>query len=437
MIKAFKAIGITILTSLVYFPFVTSWLPFANTKMIMAVIGLILLLFTGALSENGALRRSAIFIGLGSLAVSFVAFISEVVNNTNDDEFVSYFVSAWVWLMGAYTVIKAIDYAYGKATFRLLANFLIVVCVCQSILSQIIDNNQSVAEWVDSFMISTGFMGKPAGDRLYGVGCALDVAGLKFSAVLILNASLFFTVQGKRRWLKLVLYLSSFAVITLFGSMISRTTTIGAVVALAYTVIYSITHRDNDSVGYFWRGFLISIAILIPLCAYFYHTSDGFRENMDFGFEGFFSLVRTGEWKVRSNEQLAGMVVWPDNLKTWLIGDGYFEGSSFDPYYTGVYYSNFYMGTDVGYCRYIFYFGLIGLITLSGFFFLSAYICAKNNRPYALIFLLVLLMNFIGWYKVSSDIFPFFALFIMLGNGCEQTNSEPEISQAPVKLVKS
>ena len=433
MIKVFKAIGITILTSLFYFPFVTSWLPFANTKMVLAVIGLMLLLYTGIMSEDGTIRRNAIYIGLGSLAVSFVSFVSTVVNNTNDYEFVSYFISVWTWLMGAYTVIKAIDFAYGRATYRLLANFLIAVCVCQSILAQIIDANQSVAAWVDSFMISTGFMGKPVGDRLYGVGCALDVAGLKFSAVLILNASMFFTVRSKRRWLEFV-YLSSFAVITLFGSMISRTTSIGAVAALTYTVIYSIIHRDNDLVRYFWCAFLISIAILIPICTYCYHTREGFRENMDFGFEGFFSLARTGEWKVRSNEQLSGMMVWPDNAKTWIIGDGYFEGSSSDPYYTGPSFSNYYMGTDVGYCRYVFYFGLVGLFMLSGFFFQSAYICAKNNRYHTLMFMFVLLMNFIGWYKVSSDLFPFFALFIMLGNGCEQTDTEPEHRRDLIKL---
>lgn len=29
------------------------------------------------------------------------------------------------------------------------------------------------------------------------------------------------------------------------------------------------------------------------------------------------------------------MVVFPDNLKTWIIGDGYGANPSYDPYYIG------------------------------------------------------------------------------------------------------
>ena len=60
------------------------------------------------------------------------------------------------------------------------------------------------------------------------------------------------------------------------------------------------------------------------------------------------------------------MVVFPDNWVTWLIGDGYAANpmdktlSFFDPYYTGPIYHGYYKGTDIGYLRYIFYFGLVG-----------------------------------------------------------------------------
>lgn len=56
------------------------------------------------------------------------------------------------------------------------------------------------------------------------------------------------------------------------------------------------------------------------------------------------------------------MWIWPDNPMTWLIGDGYFNNPiNSNPYYIGPASTNYYMGTDVGYCRFIFYFGLIGL----------------------------------------------------------------------------
>ena len=430
MIRLIQGAGITVLTSLFYFPFVTSLLPQANTKMVMAAVGLLLMLVAGAFNGLERLRNDKLSIGVYAVAVSFVSYVSVVINNVPDYTFVTYFVSMLVWLCGAYTVIKAIDVVYGKATYRILANFLIIVCVCQCILSQIIDNNQAVADFVDRFMISTGFMGKAEG-RIYGIGCALDVAGLKFSAVLIMIASLLFTLRGKNKKRMLFVYLSSFFVITLLGSMIARTTSIGALVALAYMVGYSfykkhkesVTDEDMENIGLKWKYAGWGLLFIVPICIAGYYTIGIFRKNIEFAFEGFFSLVQTGEWKVRSNQQLESMVIWPDNLKTWLIGDGYFNSPSADAYYTGKFYEGYYMGTDVGYCRYIFYFGLIGLATISTFFINAAKVCVSNNRTYAFAFWMVLLMNFIGWYKVSSDLFPFFALFLMLGQGTEEKNT--------------
>lgn len=62
------------------------------------------------------------------------------------------------------------------------------------------------------------------------------------------------------------------------------------------------------------------------------------------------------------------MYVFPDNLKTWIIGDGYFSNPyNTDPFYIGTRSRGYYMGTDVGYLRFIFYFGLIGLSAFIAF----------------------------------------------------------------------
>lgn len=111
-----------------------------------------------------------------------------------------------------------------------------------------------------------------------------------------------------------------------------------------------------------------------------------------------------------------GMWVWPDNLATWLIGDGYFNSPATNPYYIGPLFEGYYMGTDIGYCRFVFYFGLIGLATF-GIYFINCAIQCSNIIPQCkIIFWLILLINFIGWAKVSSDIFPIYALILMLGN---------------------
>lgn len=112
------------------------------------------------------------------------------------------------------------------------------------------------------------------------------------------------------------------------------------------------------------------------------------------------------------------MYVFPESLKTWIIGDGYIVNPvDVDPYYTGDIYEGYYMGTDVGYLRFIFYFGLIGLIAFSVFMYKSYRICCNRLVAYKNLFLLILLINFIVWFKVSTDVFLVFALFLMMDKG--------------------
>ena len=72
------------------------------------------------------------------------------------------------------------------------------------------------------------------------------------------------------------------------------------------------------------------------------------------------------------------------------------------------------MGTDIGYLRFIFYFGLIGLSTFVLFIIYSAQLCVKAFPKYKLMFFSILLVGLVVWLKVSTDIFLVFALFICL-----------------------
>ena len=132
-----------------------------------------------------------------------------------------------------------------------------------------------------------------------------------------------------------------------------------------------------------------------------------------FGFEGFFSYFESGEFETDSTEKLKSMIVWPEELRTWIIGDGYFENSRNDINYLGnSTVRGFYMGTDIGYLRYIFYFGIIGLIAISLVVVYSALIGCKYFSEYRNIFLFAALINFIVWLKVSTDILLFLYLFV-------------------------
>lgn len=418
--KFLGTILIIILTSLFYFPFNISLLPAANTKMLLAVGGLIIFLIRVAQKRDAEADNKFVKVSLWALLVSVIGIFSVLYNGTEDYTYASYIVSAWVWLGGAYFVIRCSDAVYGKTTLRIITNILIIVCVFQCIIAQIINVNASIAELVDSFMVSTGFMGKAEG-RLYGIGCALDVAGLKFCAVLILLS--YFAINPSKKinvYIETSLYALAFFIITIFGAMISRTTSIGVLVAIGFWAWAFITRSSHTSsinqTKYLGIVMLVILAIFLPIIVYLYQVNDSFHENIRFGFEGFFSLVENGKWNVSSNNRLMGMWVWPDNIKTWMIGDGYFNSPNSNPYYIGPYFKDYYMGTDIGYCRFIFYFGIIGFISFSAFFINCAKQCSHIIPHCSTLFWIILFINFIGWAKVSSDIFPIYALILMLDN---------------------
>lgn len=426
MKKALIAIFITILTSLYIFPFNTVWMPSVNTKMALAALAPIILLLDSAKKRDAQMGMSLFVISISAIIVSLMGFMSCVINNTNDYSYATYIVSMWVWLGGAYVVIKAMKWAYGKVSIRMIGNFLIAVSVMQCVLSQLISVSDALSTFVDSFMVSTGFMGKVE-DRLYGIGCALDVAGIKFCAVLIIIA--FFSVSPvskDRQNLERIIYILAFFVIAIYGSMIARTTSIGIVLSILLWIMCSFFYSQKVvDVTRTIKVFCIFIAILFPIVILLYHINDNFYTNIRFAFEGVFSLLEEGKWEVRSQTQMFSMVIWPDNLKTWLIGDGYFSSPMNDYYYIGPSYY-YYMGTDVGYCRFIFYFGLLGLGAFASFFAKSAVICSQNNPKYKIMFYFILLVNFIIWIKVSSDIFSIFALFLLMREDDVETETNED-----------
>ena len=108
----------------------------------------------------------------------------------------------------------------------------------------------------------------------------------------------------------------------------------------------------------------------------------------------------------------------------WVIGDGYMAPTTNDPYYIGRTWLGFYKGTDVGYSRFLFYFGLTGLIAFLLFFVIVCRVCAHRIKPYRDMFIIFMLINFIVWLKVSTDIFLVFAPFLCLAASENEEDKE-------------
>lgn len=411
MKNVFVAILLTIICSLYYFPITLNALPMLNSKMFLAALGIVLFAWEHIIKNRTlSIRKEMLPVLLLGLLISLWSYYSVVYNNTSDFVFVTYFVSMSVWLGGAYVVIYLLRVVYGTVTYKLVFKYLVYVCTAQCVLALIIDHVPSFAMAVDSVIQQVSLEYFDKNPRIYGIGAAFDTAGIRFSCVLVAVAYL---INNTRNEVERGIYIAAMVVISVVGNMISRTTVLGIVLALLYLMLangsWLKAYITPKKILWVLGLFILSV-VLYDLGSYMYAVNPGFREAFDYGFEGFINLFNTGEFATNSSDMLfRGLTsegILPDNTKTWLIGDGWFN----DPYSP----VNFYAGTDSGYIVFIYYSGIIGLLMFVVYFTTSTYLLCKRDMNMILFFFCVLLLQFLVWIKIPTDLFCFYALLLLV-----------------------
>lgn len=395
-----------------YFPTTFSFFPIGNTKLYMAILGLFVIGLGLRNKQRAVIGNSLCTLSVLALMVSLISLFSITTNNTPDNTYVSYILSAYVWLLAAYVVNSWIRLAYGSATIYRICNFIIGVCAIQCIIALLVVHNHAMQSFVDR-ITNTEWLRSV--NRIYGIGVALDTAGIHLSLALIMISYILGNKANDMSYYSIFFYVLTFALIAIVGNMIARVTTIGMIISLLYLIYKSELYKFRLTLHQkkVWTMIFCVSIITIPIVIYFYITNDVFCKNIRFGFEGFFSLIEKGKWDVASNNTLKSMIVFPKTAQTWLIGDGYFINPKSDPYYTGAITQGYYMNTDIGYLRFIFYFGLLGLSLFSAFLVYASQICSNKHPQYKRLFLLFLLANFVIWFKVSTDLFFIFSILLL------------------------
>ena len=421
MPKFIKILFTLVIVSCFYYPFNSYLVPARyNTKLVLGIIG-ILICILYLLKNRSSFPRNIIPVFLFAGTISLMSIFSVTWNNTTDTSYVGYIVSMAVWFSASLVVCSLIKSVHGKIDIPILCNYLIAISVIQCFLALMIDNIPAFQTYVDTRVVRGNALMHEL-NRLYGIGCGLDTAGIHFSLCLIMIAYLLRTRKAELSGWSIFLYIASFIIITSVGSMIARTTYVGVILAIGYLVVtadYSSINISRDTIKVL--GVMgITLAVGIIILVYEYRTNASIRHWLRFAFEGFFNLFENGTYSVASNETLKEMYIFPDNLKTWIIGDGYFN----NPYWSDPNYiwsgwgtpGGYYMGTDVGYLRFIFYFGLIGLAIFALFLCKCCQICIDLMPEHKWLFLFFLACGFVVWLKVATDVFFIFALFICVGN---------------------
>lgn len=417
MLRYLYILLVGLITSSYFFSFAFTFLPESiNTKLILAVLGVIHFILLGSIKRELIFSKGLLFSALIALVFSVQCLMSAELNFSEDFSYASYLFTFFVWIFAAYSVALLIYRLHGGFTIRHLTYYLAGASVFQCISALVIDNNKAVKDLVDSVVFQGADFLEEIG-RLYGVGASLDSAGVRFSVVLILIAFvIIYDTEVRNNWKALFYLISSFLIITVIGNMISRTTTTGALLGLfalfLSTGLLNFVIRARSK-----KMIIILIASLLAftfLFVYLYQTDPYYYDLLRYGFEGFFNWVETGEWTTGSTEKLnAVMWVWPTDLRTWMIGSGIFGLFAFS--------------TDIGYCRFVLYCGVLGFSTFVFLFIYNTYLFAKNYPTYKFMFVTLFVLALVIWLKVATDIFLIFALFYWLDEIQEEVSESEEL----------
>lgn len=414
-----------LLASMSFFPLDVSFLPAGyNTKKTMAAVGVVVFIIDAVRRRGFKVDRGVMFCILYSCLVSLAGVFSVVWNNTGDMTYATYVMSMLTWLGAAYLSVFVIRKVEGRADVRVVGQYMVAVCLFQCITALLIDNIPAFKTWTLSWMKGFGFTSIDASaSRMFGMGAYLDVGGTRFAAGLVVLAALIKDAVEEQRKRVIFPYLVSFAIILIVGCMIGRTAIVGLLFAVAYWLLTSDLFRFRpDNYNTVLKWIVLMSVVAVPFISMLYTRSDYFHENFRFGFENIFNWLEGGSiTDTSSTNRLLNMFIWPDNIKTWLIGDGYFNGPGADPNFLGdAGMTDFYMWTDVGYCRFIFYFGMIGLLLFMAFFVRVGVACSGKQPRFALMFAFLVLLNFVIWIKVATDIFVMIAPFLCVDAFDEQ-----------------
>lgn len=387
-----------------FFPVSFTFIPTSiNSKMLVAAFGLAAFVYNSIREKSVTLSRRTIIAAILSVIFSLCCYFSVFTNGTDDMIYVSYWSSFATWMGGAYGVYVILKAIEKKADLALISKYVLIVCVTQCILALLLDNIPALDGLVSKVFWQANNYYKEIG-RIYGIGCALDPAGVRFSAVLLITGyQMVHNEEISGNIKKLAKYLVGFIVLTIIGSMISRTTSIGALLAIAYIVFTNAAIKRGGYVKksqlWFFALFIALVFGFFALSSTLYNSSPEANRLFRFGFEGFFNWVETGEFRTTSTDILMNVMwIWPKNFHDWIIGTGLF----------GV----FKWGTDIGYCNFILYCGLIGFSVFASYFIYISLSLNSKFKDFYLMSLLLIVLQAIIWTKVTTDIFLMLALLL-------------------------
>lgn len=416
-VSIFAKILLIILVLLYIYHISFNPLPYAaRSRLLLVPVGLMLFF----VAKPIAVSKVALKVFFVIISAILPIIITSIVNTVLDIWFIQNIVLSTLFFISSYGVIKLILIAYkdsftedvvvkyivASVTFH---NFLAVLGFLVPTLGSVMMAMQNQDENANAVLTSIiEFQ-----SRIIGLGIGNFFTGGIVSSLGIMCCA--YLISTEKRKIIGVGYIALFLFLSISGLFIARTSIVGILLSLCMLffpvfVIKSgwrikvLISREN-------RMLFIFIIIILILLLFLFLESSGLMQSSAFthAFELFLNFSSAEGASTSSTDHMMDMYIFPEDIKTWVLGDGRFSDNG-----------GYYMGTDVGYLRLIYYYGIFGMLF---FFGQQVYVARKivkystfNLRFKLLFFLMIgfiLIINLKGIGDISYFLYLFLWTFIL------------------------
>lgn len=415
-----KNIFATIITFLYIYPLKFVFLP-AHTRLIFAVLGctwLVLKLSSKKVRAYYTKKELVILLILIAFII-VISLISLGINNTLDISLIRYAISCISTLFAGYFIITSLIKCNYNLNYMTITLLIVNVIFLQSILATTMYLSPEIKHIlygvIDVPDKDIEIMARYGNTRIFGLGSYFFGAGVINGLALIMISVLLKQYQFNQ--FQSLLLLFKYLIILIIGMSMARTTIIGICLSLYILLLPKINglgiYFSKKNISFTLKLFAFPIVTVVTLLALIPQINLFFQPLFTFAFEMFINLLTQNNIRTASTDHLTSMYIFPESIKTWIIGDGLWN-----------YNNHYYMKTDVGYLRLIYYFGLSGLIVFLTF---QCYLIFKSlnnhipNKKYYLIFLAYLfILNLKGFVDLTSFMSLFFISYHLVSRTPKQ-----------------
>lgn len=321
-----------------------------QTRVIIGIVGIFyFMLFVRKIYFS----KHLVLLFIVFLGFLFIVMITTIINGHFDNRFVGNVFQNIIYLFGALWMSEVVKKNWAENySFIGIAKIIVWAIAINSAMSIIMFVHPPLMLFINSiqnfdqthYRVVQGVL--MVGTRFIGIGSGTFFTGGVYAATALVLITFIITHSVKNQFLWIVLYIF----ITITGLFIARITIVGNVISFLMIGYYWM-HTSSLSAN-MKRLFFTVTAIVVMLSAFnhyaYIHQNDPLFQH---GLELFLGFQSSGLGTETTNI-VREMLRFPDTTKSFLIGDGRFVNPD----------GSYYMHTDVGFARLMWYWGIFGTI---------------------------------------------------------------------------